>query len=159
MLACLALAGCYISREELISASDAVFPYQRIVFAEVGSESTPEDHSVLVRQGDSYRSDDAEDPGEYRFKRVAADTYALQVAMPEDPDMPFLFAFVKLDPAAGIARAYKIIADESETAPGMTKCNDGSLCFDRLDAYVAHAQKAIAAGAEPDAEYKIIEAK
>ena len=48
---CLGLSACFTSEEPLIGADDAVFPFERIVFAEV---SRSDDQQSWTRKGDAY---------------------------------------------------------------------------------------------------------
>ena len=91
-----------------------------------------------------------------RFMPLAeADWYVVEVSGESDGEVTRLYALIEVDLAANEARAYKAVGASADAGPGLRECDDGMICIDSLNAFVAHAQAAIDAGAEPDAAYAI----
>jgi hypothetical protein len=156
-LLCLSLAACFTSKEPLIGAGDAAFPFDRIVFAEV---SRADDRQTWTRKGDAYswRPDENEErEAVMRLKAVGDNLYLVQMEFTEADQPKLLYALLKADvPAKRIYSFAAIKPDAFAALPGLSLC-DSAVCIDDLDAYVAYARGLIDAGAPPDAEYEIIE--
>ena len=156
---CVGLTACFTSEKPLISAEDAVFPFEHIVF---GEASRPDDRQTWTRKGDAYsfRPDDSADrEALMRLKAVGENLYVVQMEFTEDDKPNRLYALLKADVPAGRVVSYaSVMPDEFEAQPGLSIC-EKAVCIDDLDAYVAYAQARMAAGVPPDAEYRIIEMK
>jgi hypothetical protein len=156
-LLCLGLAACFTSKEPLIGAADAAFPFERIVFAEV---SRADDRQTWTRKGDAYgwRPDESDErEAVMRLKAVSDGLYLVQMEFTENGRAERLYGVVKPDLAARRVHSYATVKpDKFEAQPGLTLC-DTSVCIEDLDAYVAYAKGLIDAGTPPDAEYEIIE--
>ncbi len=150
------LAGCFTSPESLIGADQAVFPYDKIVFAHVDHQ---DDRQTWVRDGDAYsfRPDErSEREARVRLMPAGDNLYVVQMELPEDEQIRRLFALVKVDLGAMTAASYSaIIPDSFKDVPGLSQCQD-VVCIDSLEAYIAYARAGIDAGHPPDAEYRII---
>ena len=82
-LLCLGLAACFTSKEPLIGAADAAFPFERIVFAEV---SRADDRQTWTRKGDAYswRPDENDErEAVMRLKAVGDNLYVVQMEFTE----------------------------------------------------------------------------
>jgi hypothetical protein len=156
-LLCLSLAACFTSRDPLIGPGDATFPFDRIVFAEV---SRADDRQTWTRKGDAYswRPDENDErEAVMRLKAVGDDLYVVQMEFVERDQPERLYALLKADlPAKRVFSFAGIKPDAFTALPGLGLC-DSAVCIDDLDAYVAYAKGTIEAGAQPDAEYEIIE--
>lgn len=149
------LSGCFSSKRELISAADAEFPYDEVTFAEVGRKEP----TTLVKRDGAYRALEEDNTAAFRFKKVAPDTFVVQASGNDNGKNVILYAILKIDNRANVVRAYKSVADEDDKGPGLYACEDDYVCFDTLQPYVEYALKAITAGAEPDATYRILSVK
>lgn len=158
VLVCLGLAACFTAKEPLIGPDDAVFPFERIVFAEV---SRPDDRQSLTRKGDAYsfRPDQSDEREAFvRLKQAGDNLYVFQMEFPENERTERLYALLRADVAAGLVQSFAAIRpDAFEAQPGLSICGNDLVCIDDLDAYVAYAKGRIDAGGPPDAEYRIIE--
>ena len=158
-LASAGLAGCFVSKGPLIAANQADFPYAKIVYTEQGSIRT----ITIVRQGSAYamQPKGSDGDGHVRLLKVADDLYVVQLDFVENGQHEYLYGLLKVDLAAKTIASYKSIAGDAdaEPGPGLSHCDKTDVkqvCIERLDAYVAYARKAIAAGAKPDTVYTII---
>lgn len=156
---CLGLSACFTSEEPLIGAEDAVFPFERIVFAEV---SRSDDQQSWTRKGDAYSwqpDESNEQEAVMRLKAVGDDLYLVQMEFTERDRPERLYALLKADlPAKRVTAYASIMPDAFAAQPGLSIC-DKAVCIDDVDAYVAYAKGRIDAGFPPDAEYEIIEMK
>jgi hypothetical protein len=150
------LAGCFTSPAPLIGADQAVFPYEKIIFADADRQ---DDRQTWVRQGDAYSFRPDENSTREAFVRLMPagnNLYVVQMEFPEDEQMRRLFALVKVDLGAMTAASYSaIIPDNFQNVPGLSQCED-VVCIDSLDAYIAYARAGIEAGNPPDVTYRII---
>ena len=65
---------------------------------------------------------------------------------------------VKLDAAKHLAMTYKTVAHDSDIGPGLPACQadkKDTICIEDVNAYVALAKAAIAAGGKPDTTYDV----
>jgi len=156
-LLCMGLTACFTSDDPLIGPAEATFPFERIVFAEV---SRADDPQTWVRKGDAYSwRPDASDEREavMRLKAVGDDLYLVQMEFVERDQPERLYALLKADlPAKRVYSFAGIKPDAFAGLPGLAVC-ESVVCIEELDAYLAYAKSRIEAGAEPDAEYAIIE--
>jgi hypothetical protein len=156
-LLCLSLAACFTSKEPLIAAEDAAFPFERILFAEV---SRPDDRQTWTHKGDAYsfRPDESDErEALMRLKAVGENLYVVQMEFSENGKAERLYALLRADVPARRVYSYAAIKPDAFAAlPGLSVC-DKSICIDDLGAYVAYAKGLIDAGTPPDAEYEIIE--
>ena len=146
------LAGCFTAEEPLLTDANSVAPYEQITFRERNSDDT----STLIRDGKVYLAVGDETNLSMRFMPLAeADWYVAEVSGETDGGVTRLYALLNVDLAANEARTYKAIGASADAGPGLRECDEGMICIDSLDAYVANARAAIDAGAEPDATYDI----
>lgn len=151
LVTALILAGCYKSDTSLIADRDLATPYPSITYRETGSNDEP---MSLTRVGKLYRADD--DPNTtMRFLEVEPNWYLVELGGVDNENKPeFLYGYLNVDPDGRAARLYSSVADgATPPAAGMHECGD-SVCVDNIDAYVAAARAAVAAGAEPDTTYQ-----
>lgn len=145
------LAGCFTADQPLLTDDNSVAPYEKITFHDKGSN----DASALVREGNAYVAMSENEKLVMRFMPLdRPDWYVAQVTGDEDGNPRHLFAILKVDRAGGIAETYKAVAGDDDAGPGLRACEDYMICIDDLDAYIARAEAAIDAGAEPDATYE-----
>ena len=155
LLAALGLAGCFTSDEPLITDETATAPYAKITFAEEGS---PKDKTTFVREGKAYVAKTDSGTVTMHFKALGDDLYLAQSAGEQDSKILRLYALIKLDPKKHLAMTYKSMAGEGDAGPGLPNCRRDdmdAICIEDVDAYVALAKAAIAAGAKPDTTYNV----
>jgi hypothetical protein len=150
----MALGGCFISEKPLISAEEAVFPFETVTYKQP-NDDTPE---KLVRQGDSYviTAADSSATVEVRFKDLGDGLYLAQFSGNENGKISILYAVLKVDFDKKTAESYKAVGKDEFVREGLRNCGDGTLCIDNLDVYLDLARSAIAAGEQPDVTYEII---
>ena len=158
-LAGASLAGCFVSKSPLIEDNQAAFPYDKIVYAEQGSNDT----TTLTRQGSAYllQPKSADSDGHIRLLKVADDLYVAQLDFVENDQVHYLYGFLKVDLPGKTVASYKSIAGDADAkpGPGLSHCDEKDLeqvCIEELDAYVDYARKAIDGGAKPDTVYRIV---
>ena len=91
-----ALSGCFISKEPLIGADKAVFPYAEITYAEADNGKP----ATLIRKGDpptASRPRRATKRRCYASPRPATESYVVQMEFVEDNAVRRLFALLKVD--------------------------------------------------------------
>ncbi len=155
VLAALGLAGCFTSEKPLFTDDQAVAPYAKITFAEAGS---PDDKTTVTREGKAYVAKLDDGTMTLRFMPVGDDLYLTETSGDQDGGILRLYAVVRLDPAQNMAMAYKVMAQDSDIGKGLAKCQRQDLdamCIEDVDAYVALAKAAIAAGDKPDSTYNV----
>jgi hypothetical protein len=156
VLACIALASCFTSKEPLIGPGDAAFPYERIDFAEVGQPDNPQ---TWTHQGDAYvwrPKPDEDGEALVRLKAIGDGLYLVQLEYPGEKGTERLYGVIRADLAAMRVYSYATIKpDAFEPLPGLSLC-DSSVCIDDVDAYLGYAKSLIAAGTPPEAEYVIL---
>lgn len=153
--AALGLAGCFTSDHQLITDDQATAPYARITFAE---QDSPDDRTTLTRQGKTYVARVDDSTITMRFRSFGDDLYLAESTSEEDGKVQRLYAVLKLDPAQNLALAYKATAHDSDVGPGLPACKRDDMdmvCIEDVDAYVALARAAIAAGAPPETTYTV----
>lgn len=155
LLAALGLAGCFTSDKPLFTDDQAPAPYAKITFAEQGS---PEDKTTLTREGTRYLARIDDGTMTMRFMALGDDLYLAETSAEEDDKVERLYAVLKLDTAQNVALAYKVIAADDDVGPGLPKCTRedmDAICIEDVDAYVALAKAAIAAGTETELTYSV----
>ena len=153
-----ALSACFTSKEPLIGADKAVFPYEEIVYAEADKG----DPATLKRKGDAYslKAANSDEEALFRFTPVADGLYVVQMEFTEDDEMRRLYALLKVDMEKKTVASYAAIApDAGVTAPGLVPCGDDTVCIELLDGYITYARSTIDAGRPPDTIYNIISVK
>ncbi len=151
VLAVIGLTGCFTSDQALLTDGDSVAPYASISFRDKGSS----DASLLTRQGKAYVAQASDNAITMRFMPLdRPDLYVAEVSGTDNGDQRRLYALVKVNFAAGTAETYKAIAGDNDAGPGLRACEDHMICIDDLKAYIASAEAAIDAGAEPDGSYQ-----
>jgi hypothetical protein len=159
ILAVLALAaglsGCFTSDKPLIPPDKAAFPAETIVFHENGSDQP----SKLVHERDYYVSHekDGDHVIQLRLMPAGDNLYVLEMNGGDETPPLYLHAFLKVDPTAKTATSYKSVAPgKDDFGAGLHRCDKDQVCIDSLDAYVAYAKAAVAAGQKPDAVYEFV---
>lgn len=150
------VAGCYTSAKPLITADKAVFPYEKIVYA----DSADKKPLTLTHEGDAYvQTTDKGEKVQLLFMPVRDDLYVVQFGGDVGTgSLLYLYGLVKLDAAGKSALTYVSVADKSDAGPGLELCPDnGSICLTDLQPYVDHALKLFDAGATPESGYQITE--
>jgi len=152
VLAAIGLASCFTSDQSLLNDDNSVAPYATIAFRDKGSS----DASRLTRQGKTYVAEGSDNGITMRFMPLdRPDLYVAEVTGNDNGEQRRLYAVVKVDVAKGTAETYKAIAGDNDAGPGLRACDDHMICIDDLKAYIASAEAAIDAGAEPDGSYDI----
>ncbi len=155
LLAAIGLAGCFTSDKPLFSDDQAVAPYAKITFAEQGS---PDDKTTVIREGKSYVAKLDDGDMTMRFMPLGDDLYLAESSGEQDGQLLRLYAVVRLDTAQNLAMAYKVMATDGDAGQGLSTCQRQDMdiiCIEDVDAYVALAKAAIAAGADPDTTYSV----
>ena len=155
LLAAFGLAGCFTSDTPLFTDDQAAAPYAKITFAE---QNSPEDKTTLTREGKAYVAKLADGTMTMRFMPLGDDLYLAESAGEQDGKVLRLYAVLKLDTAQNVALAYKVSAKDDDVGPGLPKCKHDdidAICIEDVNAYVALAKAAIAAGAEADTTYSV----
>ena len=130
-------------------------PYAKITFSEEGS---PEDKVTLTREGKAYVAKTKDGALTMRFMAAGDDLYVAESATEHEGQTVRLYGVVRLDAAKHQALTYKTMARAGDIGPGLPACTPGktnSVCIEDVDAYVALAKAAIAAGAKPDTIYDV----
>lgn len=154
-LVALGLGACtYVSDEPLIGPDTAAFPFAAITI----DVTTPQADSLadswtFVRKGDSYSVFDADQPGPagYRLFWIAPDHYVVQ--LPDATHSPnrtgISYTAMKLDLRAKKWGFFDPPVPEGGLPPGLSRCRPdqrSTVCIESLDAFVALARSAMAAG-------------
>jgi len=142
-----ALAACFLSEEPLIAASEAYTRYATLEFHEIDSD----DGATLTRDGTVYRGGDG-DSIELTFRQVGDGLVIAQLREDVTADR-YLYALLRVDEAAGTAKAYAALSRGTEARPGLEQC-ENIICIRSLDAYIAHATALEASGVEPELTYR-----
>jgi hypothetical protein len=153
VLAIASLSACFTSKEALVG-DDAVAPHAKITFIGQSDDSDP---AEFTREGNAYISrKEGEDTVWLHLKPIDGDFYVAQMSGPgDDGGTEYLFGYIRIDVAAKVADTWKAVGGVSDVRPGLSECDD-VICVDDLDAYIAYAQEAIAAGEEPDISFDIV---
>jgi hypothetical protein len=81
--------------------------------------------------------------------------YVAQLGGPgDDGGMEYLYGFMRLDAAAGVAEVWLMVGNDTDVRPGLSTCDD-VICIDDLGAYAAYSQEKVAAGEESDTTFKV----
>ncbi|MFO1184165.1 MAG: hypothetical protein U1E56_05200 [Bauldia sp.] len=157
ILPLLLLAGCYTSDRELVSATEAVAPYKKIVYQSVESDKP----TTLVARGSSYAAEPVEpgrQPFEFRFKPLGGSLYLAQLKGVEGKRTQYLFGVVRLDAGAKTAQSFAASASKADQGPDLKPCTKtgADICLTRIEPYVIHALAGIANGDKPFDSYKIL---
>ena len=152
LLALIGLSACYTSSSPLIG-DDAVTPFEEITFTGRGDNSDP---ARFVRKDNGYVTQAEDETVTLHLKPVAGDYYVAQLAGPgNDGGMQYLYGYLRIDTTASIAETWKTIGTAADVREGLSECDD-VICIDSLDAYIAYAQEAVAAGEAPAATFDIV---
>ena len=153
------LSGCFSSDKPLIGADIAVFPYQKIVY----TEEDRDEPQTLTRTGDAYilTAPNSEETARIRFapagNGLGANFYVAEMEFTQDDQTRRLYAVLKLDAEAKQVQSYVAVKpDDPVKAPGLTPCEEDTLCIDSLGAYLDYAKQSIESGRPPDAVYTLI---
>jgi hypothetical protein len=155
LLPMLGLGGCFTGDQPLFTDEQAVAPYTTITFTE---HSSPGDKTILTRDGKAYVAKIDGGSMTLRFMPIEDDLYLTESAAEQDGKTMRLYAVVKLDANNRTATAYKAMAGEHDSGPGLTACkreDADMVCVDDVNAYVALAKAAIASGGKPDMVYDV----
>jgi hypothetical protein len=146
------LAGCFTSDKDLIGDADSATPFTKITFAEQNAK----ERTTATRTGKVYVAKQKDGSLTLRFKAVGTDLFLTEMSgRDKNGKVERLYALLKLDRATNTATTYKAIASKEDIGPGLRDCKDGTVCIDDLNAYLALAKAALAAGGKPDATYKV----
>ncbi len=153
LAAVFALSACYASDTPLIPVDKAVFPFERITY-----EAPNSDRVTLVRKGDAYETVETggQQPNTVLFMPVAGDLYVAEVTSADKGVSKTLHALIQVDMENKTVRSYATNGEDKDAGPGLSLCDDG-ICVADLDAYIDHARAQIAAGAQPDVVYTIVD--
>jgi hypothetical protein len=143
--ALVALAACYTSEKPLISEAESVAPYATMTFQASDGSDPP---SRFTRIGKHYVTKQDGDVLTLNLKRDG-DYYVAQFGGKHDDQVQYLYGYMKLDPAAGTAQAFRIIGTKTDVRDGLRLC-EGVICVDSLDAYVAYAREQASTGKPED---------
>ena len=155
LLAALGLAGCFTSTKPLFTDDQAVAPYAKITFVKHGST---DDKVALTRHGKAYVTKTKDGTMTMRFMPLGDALYLAESTAEMKGKSMRLYGVVKLDTAKKLATTYKTYARDGDIVPGLTACEKGktdTVCIEDIDAYVALAKAAIAAGGKPDMTYDV----
>jgi hypothetical protein len=149
---CATLAGCYTSDKPLVTDADSVADYAKLVFT---SPEPDNQRNEFTREAKHYVTHSEDNTVKLHLKRVDGDYYVAQLSGsgPGEAEQ-MLFGYLHMDVAKGEAQAWRTYATDTDVQPGMHKCKD-TVCIDDLNAYIAYAQKAVAAGDKPDSVFKL----
>ena len=152
VLAAVGLAGCFTADQPLLTDDNSVAPYATISFRDKGSS----DASLLRRNGKAYVAEGSDNGVTMRFMPLdRPDLYVAEVIRQRQrrAAAPLCRRQGRFR-QAGTAETYKAIAGDNDAGPGLRDCEDHMICIDDLKAYIASAEAAIDAGAEPDGSYQ-----
>ena len=93
-----------------------------------------------------------------RFMPLGDDLYLAESTAEQEGKTMRLYGVVKLDAAKHLAMTYKTMARDGDIGPGLPACKADKtdmVCIEDVDAYVALAKAAIAAGGKPDTTYDV----
>lgn len=148
---CLALAGCFTSKQDLVGES-AVADHAVITFLGEEDDAKP---VTFTREGNHYVTRGDGQEVSLHLKPVGDDYYVAQMGGPgDDGGMEYLYGYMRLDAAAGIAEVWLMVGSDTDVRPGLSECDD-VICIDDLAAYAAYGQEKVAAGEESDTTFKV----
>jgi hypothetical protein len=154
LTAALGLGGCFTSDAPLFTDDQAAAPYAKITFARYSAQ---DDMTTATRTGKAYVTKYDVGSMTLRFMALGDDLYLTESASDVGGKIQLLYAVVRLDATKTKAMAYKVMAHEGDLRPGLSHCGHGEMiCIEDVDAYVALAKAAIAAGEEPDTTYSVM---
>jgi hypothetical protein len=142
------LSGCFTSDKPLLTDATSVAPYQKITFREKSSDEV----TTLTRDGKTYVA--ATVDGMLIMRFMPLDQPGWYLAEANGGKLEHLYAVLRVDLTRKIADAFKAVAGADDAKPGLRAC-DGMICIDDVQAYIASAKAAVAAGADPDTTYVI----
>ncbi|HVY51392.1 MAG TPA: hypothetical protein VHA07_07495, partial [Devosia sp.] len=128
MCALSALAACYTSEKPLISDAQSVAPFAKMTFQD--NDSSSGEPTVFTRQGKHYVTT-AHDDGTVLTLNLKpdGDYYVMQFGGRHDGRLEYLFGYVKLDPGAKTAEAYRVFGTKTDVRDGLRLC-EGVICID-----------------------------
>lgn len=147
----LTLAGCYTSDKPLILGSTADFPFTSFSYTDGDTPMT------FVRSAAGYVLDPPNPEGEVvlLLRKLPSGHYLAQLmGQGSDGKTAYLYSVVKLDIAGKTAETYRSVRKDEDVGPGLRDCEEGTICIDDLNAYIAKGEASIAAGEEPDTTYE-----
>ena len=150
-IALLPPSGCFTAKTDLVGG-DAVADHALITFIGEQDDAEP---VTFTREGNGYitRGDDQEIW--LHLKPVEGDFYVAQLSGPDDEGgTEYLYGYMRLDVAAGLAEVWLMVGSEGDVRPGLSQCDD-VICIDDLAAYVAYGQEKVAAGEESDTTFMV----
>lgn len=147
----LALSGCFTSTRPLVTDDTGVAPYATLTF-----DNGRDDPVVFTREAGHYVTTTKESESVYlHLLPVEDDLFVGQLAGPRSGGgLQYLYGYMRLDPAGGVAEIWRSTGRESDVRPGLSQC-DGMICIDDLDAYIAYGREAVAEGLPPDTTYAV----
>jgi hypothetical protein len=152
VVALVGLSACYTSKTDLVG-DDAVTPFEAISFTGRGGDSKP---AAFTREGNGYVTDSDGQKLTLLLKPIEGDYYVAQLGG-QNPDgsTEYLYGYLRIDAAAKVADAWRIVGTKADARPGLSECDD-VICIDDLEAYIAYAKEAIVAGAAPESTFDIV---
>ncbi len=156
LLAALGLAGCFTSNQPLFGDDQAVAPYAKITF--VKHDASDAKTATLTREGKAYVTKTKDGTVTMRFMPLGDDLYLAESSAEQKGQTMRLYGVVKLDKAKLLAVTYKTFARDGDIGPGLPACkadNSSVVCIEDVNAFVALAKAAIAAGDKPDTVYDV----
>ena len=149
--ALLPLSGCFTSKQDLVG-NDAVADHAVITFLGEEDDAKP---VTFTREGNHYVTRGDGQEVSLHLKPVVDDYFVAQMGGPgDDGGMEYLYGYMRLDMAAGLAEVWLMVGDAADIRPGLSECND-VICIDDLAAYAAYGQEKVAAGEESDTTFKV----
>ena len=154
------LTGCYQAVKPMISDGDAVFPFTRLTYKEVGEDEL----FTLVRKGDEYVDPEDETAPKVRFQELRPNVYLAQGHFVIEDAEFYSLAVIEADLSRPGVVLHAGFADKSGPPAekladhGFTGCDhlENMVCLDSLDPYLTYALARLDGGEAPDIKFEII---
>ena len=154
------LAGCYQTVKPVISDADAVFPFTRLTYKEVGKDEL----FTLVRSGDEYVDPEDESAPRVRFQELRPNVYLAQGRFVIEEAQFYSLAIIEANLSNPEVVLHAGFADRSgppaeELADhGLAGCDhlENMICLDEVDPYLSYALARLDAGKAPDIKFEIV---
>jgi hypothetical protein len=135
------LSGCFVSKNELITADSADFPFTTMTYVEENSKKT----NTLKREGNKYMALGQKDQVYIRLNKINKDAYIGQMAMTDNGKSVYLFALLRFSDDRKSFTLSKAVADKDDIAAvknggtGLSICEDDTVCIPSLKAFAKYA--------------------
>ena len=154
------LTGCYQAVKPMISDEDAVFPFTRLTYKEVGEN----EQFTLVRKGDEYIDPEDETAPKVRFRELRPNVYLAQGRFGIEDAEFYSLAVVEADLSKPEVVLHAGFADKSGPPAdkladhGFAGCDhlENMICLDNIDSYLTYALARLDGGETPDIKFEII---